>query len=91
MGYAGVVVDVTELRQRGNRSHTALPEKDLKLSKREIQAARLLSEGLSNKQVAVKMKISVRTVEAHRSRLMRKLRLKSVAGLVRYAIEAGLV
>lgn len=91
MGYAGVVVDVTELRQRGSRSHTALPEKDLKLSKREIQTARLLSEGLSNKQVAVKMKISVRTVEAHRSRLMRKLRLKSVAGLVRYAIATGLV
>ena len=90
-GYFGVILDITALRQRPSRTQEPLPEGVLKLSKREIEVARLLSDSHSNKQVAAKLKLSVRTVEAHRSRLMRKLRLKSVAGLVRYAIATGLV
>ncbi len=92
IGYSGVIVDITELRQRPNRSQTTLPAcADPQPSPRELEVARLLAEGLSNKQVGAKLGISVRTVEAHRARLMRKLRIKSAAGLVRFAIASGLV
>ena len=48
---------------------------------------RLVAEGLSNQAIGQALKISVRTVEAHRSRIMLKLNLASVAELVRYALR----
>jgi DNA-binding NarL/FixJ family response regulator len=61
------------------------------LTRREREVVQLLAEGESNKGVADKLGISVKTVETHRARIMSKLRLKSVAGLVRYAIRNHLV
>ena len=51
----------------------------------------LLAEGNSNKEVAAKLTISVKTAETHRSRIMAKLHLGSVSGLVRYAVRNGIV
>jgi len=53
------------------------------LTPREREVARLLNEGLSNKEVARFLDCSPRTVEIHRSRVLRKLDVKNVAGLVR--------
>jgi DNA-binding NarL/FixJ family response regulator len=51
----------------------------------------LLAEGKSNKQVATKLHISVKTVEAHRSNVMHKLDLHSISQLTRYAIRNRLI
>jgi DNA-binding NarL/FixJ family response regulator len=61
------------------------------LTAREREIVQLLAEGLSNKEVATKLKISTKTVETHRANLMRKLRLHSLGDLVRYAIRNHLV
>jgi two-component system response regulator NreC len=62
-----------------------------KLSAREREIVRLLAEGKSNKENALVLGISIRTIETHRATVMRKLRLDSLAGLVRYAIRNGIV
>ena len=61
------------------------------LTYREIEVVQLLAEGLSNKQVAGVLEISVRTAENHRARLMKKLGIHSLSGLVRYAIRHHMI
>lgn len=58
---------------------------------REREIIQLLAEGKSNKEAAATLGISVKTVEAHRANIMRKLRLRSVSELVRYAIRNKIV
>lgn len=57
------------------------------LTTREREIVQLLAEGLSNKEVAKRLELSVKTVETHRSSAMRKLDTHSVVGLVRYAVR----
>jgi two-component system, NarL family, response regulator NreC len=61
------------------------------LSVRETQILRLIAEGKENREIAQALGISVRTVEAHRARIMLKLDLESVTGLVRYAVRNGII
>ena len=61
------------------------------LSNREREVLIFIAEGLSNKEIAVKLNLGVRTVETHRERIMRKLNIHSIAGLTRFAIAKGLV
>ena len=61
------------------------------LSARERHVIQLIGEGKSTKTIAEVLGISVKTVESHRARLMRKLDIHDVASLVRYAIRRGLV
>jgi DNA-binding NarL/FixJ family response regulator len=58
---------------------------------REREIIQLLAEGRSNKEAASTLGISVKTIEAHRANIMRKLRLRSVSELVRYAIRNKIV
>lgn len=67
------------------------PEVPAGLTSREAQVLRLVAEGRSNREIAVELELSVRTVESHRDRLMKKLDIRSTAGLTRYAITCGLV
>jgi DNA-binding NarL/FixJ family response regulator len=60
------------------------------LSAREREVLALLAEGLSNKEIATAINLSVRTVEAHRMQLMEKLSLRTVAELTKYAIREGI-
>jgi two-component system nitrate/nitrite response regulator NarL len=62
-----------------------------KLSEREREVLALIAEGRSNKEVASRLGIGVRTIETHRERIMRKLDIHSIAGLTRFAIVNGLV
>jgi two-component system response regulator NreC len=62
-----------------------------KLTPREREIVRLLAQSSSNKDIATALGISIRTVETHRATLMRKLSLRSVAGLVRYAIRRHII
>jgi two-component system nitrate/nitrite response regulator NarL len=61
------------------------------LTNREREVLMLISDGLSNKEIACQLNVGVRTVETHRERIMRKLDIHSVAGLTKYAISTGLV
>ena len=62
-----------------------------KLSTRQKQVLQLIAEGKTTKQVALELNISVKTVETHRVRIMERLDIHDIAGLVRYAIRVGLV
>lgn len=61
------------------------------LTARERETAQLLAEGLSNKEIAVRLDISVKTAETHRTNIMRKIGAHSLADVVRYAIRNGIV
>ncbi|TFG64518.1 MAG: response regulator transcription factor, partial [Gemmatimonadales bacterium] len=61
------------------------------LTGRELDVLRLLASGQSNKQMATELGISRRTVESHRESLMKKLEIRTVAGLTRLALEQGLL
>lgn len=61
------------------------------LTSREREVVQLLAEGKSNKEVADRLGISPRTAEGHRSEVMKKLKLGSLAELIRYAIRNGIV
>ena len=61
------------------------------LTARQREVLQLIAEGCSTKDIANKLKLSVKTVDTHRSELMHRLDIHDVAGLVRYAIRSGLV
>ena len=61
------------------------------LTSREKEILKLVAEGKANKNIASVLKVSIRTVETHRSHLIQKLGLKTPASLVKYAIAKGLI
>ena len=61
------------------------------LTDREREVLILIAEGQSNKEIAGKLGIGVRTIETHRERIMRRLDIHSVAGLTKFAIANGMV
>jgi DNA-binding NarL/FixJ family response regulator len=83
--------NVTEVVLKGYLNRTEPAETLPELTTRERQVVQLLVEGKGNKDVAVAMRVSVKTVEAHRSNINRKLSLRSTSDLVRYAVRNGIV
>jgi len=79
-----VLDDYLHRKEEGNASPVAV-------TPREREIIQLLAEGKSNKETATALTVSVKTVEAHRANIMRKLRLRSVSDLVRYAIRNKIV
>lgn len=70
----------------------AVPRDPLEgLSRRQREILQLLAEGRSSKEIAGIFEVSVKTIETHRARLMAKLDIHDVPGLVRFAIRSGLV
>ncbi len=74
---------------RGGSSGSADPLE--RLTGRELEVLRLVAAGRSNKQIAAELGISRRTVESHRESMMRKIEIRTVAGLTRFALENGLL
>jgi DNA-binding NarL/FixJ family response regulator len=62
-----------------------------RLSPRQREILQLIAEGHSTKEIAFRLSLSAKTVETHRSQLMERLDIRDVAGLVRFAIQVGLV
>jgi len=62
-----------------------------KLTPRQIEVMRLVARGLRTRDIAERLKLSVKTVESHRQEVMRRLDLGNMADLVRYAVRVGLV
>jgi DNA-binding NarL/FixJ family response regulator len=82
---SGLVVD-EYLHRAGEKGRSAYSV----LTEREREVLQLIAEGKSTKLIARELYVSPKTVEWHRSQLMKKLRVDSVAELVKYAISEGL-
>jgi DNA-binding NarL/FixJ family response regulator len=65
------------------------PEEPLTVREREV--LQLVAEGKTTKEIAVLLDVSVKTADAHRTRLMQKLDIHDIAGLTRYAIRQGII
>lgn len=61
------------------------------LTDRERQVLQLIAEGGSSASIARRLAISPRTSEAHRANMMRKLRVRNTVGLIRFALERGIL
>lgn len=77
------------LRQEASRQERAARLASLSAREREVLVG--VASGQTNKEIAAALDISPRTVESHRESLMRKLEIRSIAGLTRLAIEEGMV
>jgi DNA-binding NarL/FixJ family response regulator len=77
---------VRGLLQQGS---SAIRSSGKQLSSREAEVARLIAQGYSNKDIASRLEISVKTVETHKARIMEKLGFQSRVELVRYAMDQG--
>jgi DNA-binding NarL/FixJ family response regulator len=74
--------------RRGGAQDAVAP---VAVTAREREIIQLVAEGRSNKEAASTLNISVKTIEAHRANIMRKLHLRSISDLVRYAIRNKIV
>ncbi len=79
-----VMKDYAHLLNQDDHSLTSI------LSPREREVLQLIAEGLSTREIAQKICVSIKTVESHRQQLMRKLNAKSVAELTKIALREGL-
>ena len=73
---------------------TSLTESDdplARLSDRELEVLHLIALGYANKEIAGMLHLSVKTVETYKARVMEKLKLRSRAALVRFALKHGLL
>ena len=84
-GQEGFITDKPdeELSRRKHRPQDLTP--------REREILQLIWSGLTNRHIAEQLKISVKTAEAHRANMMKKLRVTNTAQLLKTAIEAGLL
>jgi len=85
-------VTMTLLNKTAAQLNRFQPDKHkAKLTAREIEILKLIADGNSNKEIGEKLFISHRTVDTHRTNLMKKLEVSNIAGLIRYAIQQGFV
>lgn len=80
----GVLADYVQ-RLRGDEPPAG------QLTPRQREVLLLIAEGLSTKEIARRLGLSVKTIETHRSQLMKQLDIHDVAGLVRYAMREGII
>jgi DNA-binding NarL/FixJ family response regulator len=86
-----VTPSLSDALVRAPRRRRLPRERPLLLTTREREVVRLLAHGQPNRQVASALGISVKTVESHRANVMKKLELRSIVDLVRYAVRNRLV
>lgn len=89
--YSGPVADKLTAAKRGELDRESRAGQVGMLSGREREVLAGIARGLTNKEIGTELGISHRTVETHRESLMRKLRIHTVAGLTKFALETGLV
>jgi two-component system response regulator NreC len=83
----GVTRNVNEYLQQNTPHQTSYE----RLSLREREVLKLVAEGLSDKEIATRLKVAARTVDTHKYNLMTKLDIHNGAGLIRYAIHNKIV
>lgn len=62
-----------------------------KLTPRQVEVLRMVAEGHRTKEIATRLKLSVKTIESHRGEIMKRLDIHDLVNLVRYALRLGLV
>lgn len=80
--------EVTEVLISEN---TKKQKNTLSLTEREIEILKLIAEGFSNTEIGEKLFISHRTVDTHRTNLMKKIEVNNIAGLIKFALTNGYV
>jgi DNA-binding NarL/FixJ family response regulator len=80
-----------EIVEQVRSPNSESPNPFTSLSAREREVLHMIADGLSAKEVATELSISTKTVEAHRTSLMRKLNVRKATELVRYALRHGLI
>lgn len=83
-------VEIGDIKAARRETRQASPKLG-KLSFRQREVLQRIAEGQNTKQIAALLGLSIKTIEAHRLRLMHKLEIHDVPGLVRFAIRTGLV
>jgi DNA-binding NarL/FixJ family response regulator len=73
------------------QKRTARPRRPEDLTPRERQILQLIWSGLMNREIAARLNISVKTVEAHRATMMKKVRVSNTAQLIKTAIQEELI
>jgi PAS domain S-box-containing protein len=91
VGYMGSAIELT-----GRKRPVSTPDEQsvrmvFALTERERQVLALIAQGKSTKETAVRLGISYKTADSHRSRILEKLGVHETASMVRYAIRAGLI
>jgi DNA-binding NarL/FixJ family response regulator len=81
----------SEIAREVRMTASARPRTAIGLTARQRQILQLVAEGRQNKEIAATLRVSVKTVEFHRARLMARLKVSSVAELTRIAIQEGLI
>lgn len=86
----GILTTFKKKQKQGNNS-TDTREKQNKLTPREATICKLFCKGLSHKEIGATLNISPRTVETHKKNILSKLKAKSTAELIKYAIDHQLI
>lgn len=89
--YQGHTVLAPELARAAFGSPASTADRYDGLTEREIEVLKLIAEGLTNQQIADRLTISIKTVQAHRANIMEKLDLHDAVELTKYAIRKGLI
>lgn len=90
--YFSTEIPFTLSRPTAMGSHSAGQRNEIdQLTPREVEVLALIAQGLSNNEIGEKLFISARTVDTHRTNLMKKLKIRNIAGLIRCAIQNGLI
>jgi two-component system response regulator NreC len=79
------------LHDRGDAKEMEKERRKQNISPREMEVLKLFAEGMSNREIADKLFISVRTVETHKNNIMRKINLKTTVDLVKFAIKNNII
>jgi DNA-binding NarL/FixJ family response regulator len=81
----------SHVQAKASSRTSAVPALKSPLTKREEQVVRLVAEGQMSKEIALRLQLSLRTVEKHRENIMQKVGVRKVASLTRWCIESGLI
>jgi two-component system response regulator NreC len=88
-GISRLMIEKFISRARAEHGEDVQPAQNL--SKREQEILRYISQGLTNREIADKLALSLNTVNTHRANIMQKLNIHDTANLVRYALEKGII
>lgn len=91
-GAEDVILKTNLGRLPSSISHAVAIRRPLhKLTPRQIEVLRMVADGNRTREIATRLKLSVKTVESHRGEVMKRLEMHDVVSLVRYALRVGLI
>jgi DNA-binding NarL/FixJ family response regulator len=78
-------------KEPGENQSAKISAGEIKLSEREIEIIQLISKELTNKEIAEKLNLSIRTIDGHKERIIQKTKVKNSIGIVMYALRYKLL